>query len=569
MMIEPTNIIDNYRILSQVAHSNFSSTYIAERTHARKPLVLITLWHGITLTTREDVQTFLKKARHGVFFKNAQRIPLLDAQLHYQSPYIVTAFNEQVITFLDAHTKLIDQIVSNRRALHPGDPRYSINAFLRVFCTTSSTNPILDLNVLLAGNTATHTTPHIKAASKQWKPRPSRRRSYIVASIALLLALLAGGATLLITLLPANAATVTITPSSERMTHTYAITLVTRDPEVGQIREHTISYTTPPQSQTVPVTGKEHHDATKAQGQVVISQIHLFKTSDNNSSVGPSDVQTKDGTTITIDTFTATEGGSITVNASAKTAGQSGNILAYDIDGLYGIYQQDQSNTQSTPIGTAYIQNHDAFTSGQDAIDHTYVQQQDIDGVANPLIAQLTPDAQQQIQQQLQPDEQLIKDTTCSSSTNADHQAQETADSVTVTVQITCSGYVYNKQDLLTAAINAQKADVITRYGRSYQLSGEITTGTPNLSAPPQIGSAIYQIPTDGIWVFQIDKAQQQEIALSIAGHPQQEATAQLLQRKGIKSVVITTTGGMGTTLPISPENIRFTIVHVPGLTSR
>src|SRR5436190_20660591 len=78
MMIEPTNIIDNYRILSQVAHSNFSSTYIAERTHARKPLVLITLWHGITLTTREDVQTFLKKARHGVFFKNAQRIPLLD-----------------------------------------------------------------------------------------------------------------------------------------------------------------------------------------------------------------------------------------------------------------------------------------------------------------------------------------------------------------------------------------------------------------------------------------------------------------------------------------------------------
>jgi hypothetical protein len=140
---------------------------------------------------------------------------------------------------------------------------------------------------------------------------------------------------------------------------------------------------------------------------------------------------------------------------------------------------------------------------------------------------------------------------------------QDMTDFVTVTVQVTCSGIAYNKQDLLTAAINAQKADVITRYGTGYQPSGNITTGVPRLSTSSKIGSATYEVPTDGIWVFQITKAQQQELARSITGHSQQDATNQILQRKGIKSVVITTTG-TGTALPTSPANIKFTIIHIP-----
>ena len=560
MMIEPSNFIDNYRILKKVAVSNLSSTYIAEHTPVSTTPILITLWHGIQFTTSEDTQTFLKKAKHGVIFRNQQRIPILDAQLYHQSPYIVTAFNEQASATLDTHTKFIDHVVDNRRALHPDEPHASIDAFLYMFCTSSNTNLTFDF---LTANKATSTAPHIAIGLKQWQPKPPSRRIYIIASIVLLLVLLIGGTAFLVNSLPANTATVTITPQSERITHTYAISLVTGNPTTGQVKEHAISYTTPSQSQTVPATGQIHHDATKAQGQVEVSQIHLFNSSDNNSSVGPSNILANDGTVITIDAFTATEGGSLTVNASAAAGGQAGNISPLDINGLDSI-----SNTQGTQIGFAYIQNTNAFTGGQDASDSKYVQQQDIDGAANPLAAQLTPTAQQQAQQQLQPSEQLVQDITCSNTVNTDHQAQDTADTVTVTVQVTCTGIAYNPQDLLTAAINAQKADETTRHVTTYQLSGAITTGTPQLSTSSQSDPVIYQVPTDGIWVFQIDKTQQQELAQSIAGRSQQDATNQLLQNKGIKSVVITTTGNPGSPLPTSPDNIKFTIVPIPGLTS-
>jgi hypothetical protein len=568
-MIELGDFIDNYRILSKVADSNLSSTYVAEHTPAGTPPVLLTLWHGITLTANEDIQTFLNKARDGVILRNSQTIPLLAAQLHHESPYIVIAFNTQTSTSLNAHTQFIDQVVDNRRVLHPDDTHSSIDAFLSIFCTSLQESTPLDSSTASAGDQATHTAPSVKPRLKQWIHKPRSRRSYAIASILLLLVLLAGSIALLIIFLPANAATVTITPTSEHIAHTYPISLVTGNPTASQIKARTISYTTPPQSQTVPATGKGHHDATKAQGLVLISQIHLFNASDNNSSVGPSDVQANDGTMITIGVFTATEGGTVTVNASASTAGQGGNIFAYDINGFYGIYEYDQFNIQGRQIGTAYNQNPGAFTGGLDGNDYTYVQQQDIDGAANPLSAQLTPSAQQQAQQQLQPNEQLVHDITCANSINTDQKAQDTADSVTVTVQVTCSGIAYNKQDLLTAAINAQKADEITQFGTSYQLSGDITTGIPNLSTSSQDGSATYEVPTDGIWVFQIDKAQQQELARSIAGHPQWDATNQLLKRKGIKSVAITTAGSIGTALPTSPGSIKFTIVHIPGLTSR
>ena len=110
-MVEAGDFIDNYRILSKVADSDVSSTYIAEQISAGTSPVLLTLWHGVGLTTSEDVQTFLKKARHGVFLKNSQTIPLLDAQLYHQSPYIVTALNAN--TSLNDHTPLIDQVVDN------------------------------------------------------------------------------------------------------------------------------------------------------------------------------------------------------------------------------------------------------------------------------------------------------------------------------------------------------------------------------------------------------------------------------------------------------------------------
>jgi hypothetical protein len=268
---------------------------------------------------------------------------------------------------------------------------------------------------------------------------------------------------------------------------------------------------------------------------------------------------------ITVGSFIATEGGTVTVNATATNAGIGGNIPAYDIDGEGDIIELNTNRK----IGTAYLQNPSAFTGGQDANDYTYVQQQDIDAVVNPFSAQLTPSARQQAQQELQSGEQLVRDFACTNSVNTDHKVQETADSVTVTIQVTCSGIAYNKQDLLTAAINAQKAAAITQLGTRYQPSGDIMTGVPSLDTSSKNGSIVYEVPTDGIWLFQIDGALEQEMAHSIAGRSQRDATDLLLQRKGIKSVMITTTGSIGTALPTSPGSIKLVVVPIPGLTPR
>jgi hypothetical protein len=107
--------------------------------------------------------------------------------------------------------------------------------------------------------------------------------------------------------------------------------------------------------------------------------------------------------------------------------------------------------------------------------------------------------------------------------------------------------------------INPKSTDTI-------QPSGNIVTGTPQLSPSSPESSAVYQVPTDGIWLFQIGMAQQQEMARSIAGQPRQAAIDQLMQRRGIKGVTITTSGSIGTALPTSSGNIKFTIVQIPDL---
>src|SRR5215472_17178603 len=159
MRTEPAYFINNYRILSKIAESHSSSTYVAERFSGSNTLVLLTLWPGITFTTSDDTQAFLKKAGHGVIFRNSQRIPLLDAQLYCQSPYIVTPCNEPMSIALNTHTQFMDHVIANRKALHPDNPHSSVEAFIYVFCTSANTSPFIHTNTLSTGNTATPITP--------------------------------------------------------------------------------------------------------------------------------------------------------------------------------------------------------------------------------------------------------------------------------------------------------------------------------------------------------------------------------------------------------------------------
>jgi len=604
-MIEIGDSIEDYRVLSTVTERDLSSTYVTEHIPTGTSPVLLTLWHGILLTESDDIQMLLKKARDGVIVWDSQKIPILDAKLYHQSPYIVTLYDEKINVLMHDYTTFMEQTVDHERVHHPDDPHASINTFLSTFCISPEANAnnngadpnitdentvlhhnnvstnIADENTVLHHNginpniadenTVLHhnipfdfkapIVPQASTTLKRWIRRPMERRGSRIASIVLLMILLAGILALLVNFLPASTATVTITPMSEQINHVYNIKLVTDTPQAGQASQYTISYTTPPQSKKVNVTGKGHRDAIQAHGKVVVSQIHLFNAGDN--TIGISNIKAADGTEITVDGFTATEGGSVTVNGEATSGGQGGNIAAYDLNGLYSINRFTAPGVPGPEIGSAYVQNPNSFTGGADAADYTYVQQQDIDGAADTLTTQLTPDAQTHTQQKLQPDEEILSNITCNNDVKADHNVQDTAGTVTATVKVTCTGPVYKPKEVFEAAINLQKVDQFTRHSGRYQPSGDITTGQLEIIASSDGSSYSLEVPAKGLWVFQLDQATQQDIARAIAGKSQHDATDQLLSRQGIKNVTISTAGGIGSALPSSPENIKIVIVHI------
>jgi hypothetical protein len=396
--------------------------------------------------------------------------------------------------------------------------------------------------------------------SRTARPPRARKWPLRIALLLLSIIILAGGAFALVTFLPASAATVTITPASKRFTHAYSIAIVTGDPGPQQIQGHIITYTTPSQSQTANATGEGGRDATKATGTVILSQIHYTSPS-ASGAVAASIITSNSGVQILIHAFNGSEGGTVTVSAEAVTAGPAGNIPAGDLEGLVEIVDQ----LTRARVGTAYLSDPQPFTGGAEASKYTVVKQSDIDGVANPLITQLTSSAQTQAQQQIQPGDLTAQAITCTPKTTSDHNANDAANSVTVTVSVTCSGETYTEQDVKKSAIAAQQSDAVATFGKDYVLAGSILTGTSHLNVP---GNSTVTISTDGRWVFKLSPELEKQLAQHIAGQTQANANSWLLEQKGLSKVDIKTSGGIGTALPSSPSAIKIVVVNVPGLSS-
>src|SRR5262249_853364 len=125
---------------------------------------------------------------------------------------------------------------------------------------------------------------------------------------------------------------------------------------------------------------------------------------------------------------------------------------------------------------------------GGDARDEMFVQQTDIDGLAQPLVPQLTASAQTAlaplIAQQLQPGEQTVLPTPmCSPNVQANHKVIEAATTVTVSVTVTCYQIAYAPQDFLPGVIHAQQEQVNQLYGYAYHLVGDMLAEPPVYSS--------------------------------------------------------------------------------------
>jgi VCBS repeat-containing protein len=400
--------------------------------------------------------------------------------------------------------------------------------------------------------------PLQKKPPSKGRPWKMPRRGKLIALIALIVLLVGGSAPLLYfwlsSVLPAAGATVTMTPVSQHLSKNYTMYAVTGTPDAAQnqTQARVLSFTTKAQSKTVKATGQGHQDATQATGKVVI-------TAYGKMSSGDWHITSNSGINVTFTIDRDISSGTHTFPAHADDPGAKGNIPAY---GLYADWAWQDTPSQEL----FHSDNPQAFTGGQDAYNYTYVQQTDIDGASTPLVDQLTSDAQTAVQQQVQANEQFASTPECTPNIKANHKANDRVTSVTVTVTVTCKGEVYNAQAAQPIASGLLKGDAASQLGVHYALIGDMVIGTPKVVTTDEHGTVTLNVSAEGMWVYQFSDAQKHALAQLIAGKPLADAQTLLLKQEGVKKVSISTAGGWGHALPTSVNDIKFTLVAVPGL---
>ncbi len=578
-MKETNDFIGNYCILTKLPSDVAGELYLVEHTFRADATSFLLLWPGVELSRNEDRATFLQKSIGSTLDQNSSHIPILNTGIENQHPYITVAHNTQAQEILQEHLRSLEPTLQSASEFRPNDPYARTEAFLRLFTSMAvlpartenpgaadvSTVPLPPVESTPSRPLAAATTVKESVAAS---PVATTRRQRVVAGYQRLklwqrvvLALLA--LALLFALyihIPALGATVTITPVQRMLNGDYQISVGTGSPSANVIQGRKISLSSEQKSQTVAATGKGHHDATPSTGKLVVSQIHL--DSGGSTPVGNSILTSTSGVQIkTTEIVTVSEGGTVTQSAEAVTPGMGGNIGPYDINFPVDI----TDSITHARVGTAYAANPDGFSGGSDASDFSYVQQSDIDTVTNNFSKQLTSDTRAKITQQIKADERQAADIQCTPKSSSNHNANDQSNDVTINFSIACAVLVYKDQDLQQAAIAAYKADGLARFGEGYDVVGNIQV-TPIVPNDASVDSAHFTFPISGIWTFQWTLQRQKELLNMIAGKPQDEARQIISGRESVKEISISGNWFPGSALPANPNDIKFAVTKVSGL---
>jgi serine/threonine protein kinase len=345
-----------------------------------------------------------------------------------------------------------------------------------------------------------------------------------------------------------GSAVVMITPAQKSFNQSYTITEVTGnpDPTQNQVQGVRILSSTQSQSSQATATGSGQTAATNASGTLTLSQpsqaVTIPAGTEFTSSSGVT-VATRSSVSLSL-------GSSQQVGAYAVQAGSAGNIAAYSI------------NATATYNGVNYyVQNTAAFSGGQSGQSYPVLLQSDINAAAQAISGQVTQAAQNGLSPQLQANEQLIGNASCTSQTTSTYPAGSQVSSATVTVSVTCQVEAYNPQPALTMASNLFKQDIPKKLGANYALVGNVQTTSGQPSAGN--GTVTITISEQAQAVYQFSTAQLQSIARQIAGESQQDAQALLSRQPGVLKVTITLSSGGGNTVPADAKNITIKVVKV------
>jgi hypothetical protein len=386
------------------------------------------------------------------------------------------------------------------------------------------------------------------------RPRRARRIWTLLVLLLLVILLLGGvlgtigGVLPVAVLFPGiTSATVTITPDTQTFQQPYQIAAVTTlaNHAQRQVQARFLSITTPSRTKTVAATGTGSYPAQHALGTLTFYNAlsEEQKVSKGTVFTDNKGVQVISEEDATVPPATPPEEGIVTIQARALLAGAKGNTFQL-------------TTTQPCCFPGISVKGNNDFHGGRDAHNYTYVQQSDIEAATSALAATVLSAGQNALKAQMAPGERLVADPQCLSDVAFDHPAGEQATKLTVTLQITCTGEVYDLQAAQQQAESLFKADIDKRVGPGYAPLNHVATTVNSVQKKDASGTLQLQITAAGAWSYQFQNEQKQTFARLIAGQQVSQAVAKLMQQPGVRKAKIDLSLAYNNTLPADPGRI-------------
>jgi hypothetical protein len=337
-------------------------------------------------------------------------------------------------------------------------------------------------------------------------------------------------------------ATVTLIPRSQTVTLTGML-------QLGRVLQPlTIS-----QSQTTATTGKGHQSAKAANGYITFynGQFQSVTVAAGTILTGASGTQIVTDQDAIIPPGNPPSYGQISVSAHAINSGVRGNIPSYDIN-------------QACCATSVLAKNTQPFSGGQDERTYTTVTQKDINSISTVLKTTLAQSITGALQGQLHQGE-VLQLLPCSPTVTSDHQPEEEATQVKVTVSETCSAAAYNSQELATKATTFLSTQALQKTGAGYSLFGTVHVSVKQASVTNSPHPLVFlSFHASATWVYGLSRTAQEQIKHLIAGKTTQQTVTLLASLPGVEHAAIRFTGfGDDTKLPRNTGYIHLTIFVV------
>ncbi|HZU00265.1 MAG TPA: protein kinase [Ktedonobacteraceae bacterium] len=235
--------------------------------------------------------------------------------------------------------------------------------------------------------------------------------------------------------------------------------------------------------------------------------------------------------------------------AQAVNPGISGNIAAHALDAT--CCSNGVSATNPNP-----------FVGGTDGRKVQAVAQADIDNAKNVLTAKLQPEVAQQLRKVLSSDELMAGQPTYNATVSSDSPVGTQADKVQVSVTLTGSVVVYNRNMVSRVA-----GQLLTQQAAKTLSSPYVLQGTPVIDMPTVVqqrddGLIYLSVSVHGLWVYPLSRDQMRQWLQSIKGAASEAALAYIRIQTGVGAVQIDLPNGTDR-LPSSVDDINIVLVSV------